>query len=170
MFTPGWLSRIHRMARPIDGELTRYRPLILTGNQSDEEHRWVVLDLDEHRIAREAIPRSDYSHFEQVRVNDHHYFWHFSWDYGGLLIAIDGTTGDISGAVHDVDDFSPAHFVGDRIWLHTRDWRAASDAPVAVYDAATLTPIGAISNDVSFQPFLEESRELLGFHEVAEQP
>lgn len=157
-------AKIDRSNHPIDGELTHYLPMILTCHQTGDNYRWVVVDLEEGRIAREAIPQHDYFHFSHFRVNDHHYFWYSA----GLLIAIDGATGEISGALINVAPFShsPRHFFADRVWLHTHDWRTYDDAPVAVYDAQTLTPIGAVSDDVPIRPYLEEVRELLGFEEV----
>ncbi|MFT5680818.1 MAG: hypothetical protein ACI8RZ_001724 [Myxococcota bacterium] len=159
----GRIAKFDQSNHALKGAMTRFLPLMFSAMDSDiDTLRWIVVDLTDLTITAEATPQHDYLYFEQIRSGGMHYFWY----HGGLLIAVDGETGLLSGAIQGGRSFDGRSVADGVVWMPgegSEGWQAPRHPAVVWLDGETLAPLGATGKTDAFQPAHDVVTELTGW-------
>ena len=149
----------HRYS-PLHGEMTRYLPLLVNRLKSSET-ALIVVDLETMQV-KQTTAQDDYVYLEQLRVGSIHYFWY----HGGLLFAMDGQTGMLTGAVRGGRHFSGHQLANGVVWMAeegSAGWQRPRHPAAAWLDARSLEVQGTTGQTDAFQDAGAAVTELTGW-------
>lgn len=131
----------YRESFPLSGKLPRFAPVLLDETREGDHTRFVILDLERHRIVREGPKRDDLMHAAVFKVDATSYLvGRLTGPF--LVTAIDGATGELH-AVHLYGPYGevwPFHVRDGTLWIYNSERKPIDAAPWAALDATTLAP------------------------------
>ncbi|MFO7566384.1 MAG: hypothetical protein R6X02_27325 [Enhygromyxa sp.] len=124
----------HPEATPNRGALSDFVPLVVS-NYDLEQFKLVMIDVGRGVLAWESPPRDELLHYQIYRGSLGQYFA----SNRARIIALDGSTGEITAAVDVGHDTSRSfHAVDGRLWIYAMTWHRMNELAWAILDGRTL--------------------------------